>query len=64
MPAAELDALIKSRSLKDAALDGDVDWGKVEAGQTAGLIDDLPGAEELVHRLVAEAEEARRRLAA
>ena len=64
MPEEERVALIASRSLKDAALDGDVAWGKVEAGETAGLIDDLPAAEEVVHRLVAEAEAARVRLAA
>ncbi len=57
-----LDTLVKSQTLKDAALDGDIARGKVEAGQSAGLIDDIPGAEELMARLVAEAEAARRRL--
>ena len=60
---AALDALYASRSLKLAALDGDVEWGKVEAGQTAGLIDDIPPAAEVMRRLVAEAEAVRRRLA-
>jgi enoyl-[acyl-carrier protein] reductase II len=41
-----------------------VEWGKVEAGQSAGLIDDIVPAAELFHRLVKETEEARRRLAA
>jgi enoyl-[acyl-carrier protein] reductase II len=59
----ELVTLHASRSLREAALDGDVDFGKVEAGQTAGLIDDVPPAGELVRRLVAEAEAVRRRLA-
>jgi len=58
----ELNALFKSSSLKAAALEGDVEWGKVEAGQSAGLIADIVPAAELLHRLVAEAEEARRRL--
>ncbi len=58
-----LDALFKARSLKDAALDGDITHGKTEAGQSAGLIDDIPGAEELVARLVREAEAMRLRLA-
>lgn len=59
----ELAALYMSRTLKHAALDGDVDWGKVEAGQSAGLIDDILPAGELVARLVAEAEAVRARLA-
>jgi enoyl-[acyl-carrier protein] reductase II len=60
---AELDALFKTSSLKQAALEGDVEWGKVEAGQSAGLVDDILPAAELVRRLVAELEEARARLA-
>jgi enoyl-[acyl-carrier protein] reductase II len=64
MPKEELDALIRSRSLKDAALDGDVEHGKVEAGQTAGLIDAILPAAEVMRRLVEEAEAARRRLCA
>ncbi|HWL79688.1 MAG TPA: nitronate monooxygenase [Roseomonas sp.] len=55
--------LYASRSLKLAALDGDVEWGKVEAGQTAGLISDVPPAAEVMRRLVMEAEAVRRRLA-
>jgi enoyl-[acyl-carrier protein] reductase II len=61
---AELDALLKTSSLKQAALEGDVEWGKVEAGQSAGLVDEILPAAEVVRRLVAELEEARRRLAA
>jgi enoyl-[acyl-carrier protein] reductase II len=61
--AADLDALYKSYSLKQAALEGDIDWGKVEAGQSAGLIEDIVPAAEVMRRLVAEAEEARARLA-
>jgi enoyl-[acyl-carrier protein] reductase II len=60
----ELKTLHASRSLKEAALDGDVDHGKVEAGQTAGLIDDIPPAGALFRRLVEEAEAARLRLVA
>jgi enoyl-[acyl-carrier protein] reductase II len=60
----ELEGLFKSSSLKAAALEGDVEWGKVEAGQSAGLIDDIVPAGELLRRLVAETEEARRRLTA
>ncbi len=61
--AGELEALFKSASLKQAALEGDVEWGKVEAGQSAGLVDEILPAAEVMRRLVAEAEEARRRLA-
>jgi enoyl-[acyl-carrier protein] reductase II len=61
--AAEQDALYKTTTLKAAALEGDVANGKVEAGQTAGLVDDIVPAGELVKRLAAELEEARRRLA-
>jgi len=60
----ELEALFKTSSLKQAALDGDVEWGMVEAGQSAGLVDEILPAAELVKRLVAELEDARRRLAA
>jgi enoyl-[acyl-carrier protein] reductase II len=61
--AEELEALFNTSSLKQAALEGDVDWGKVEAGQSAGLVDEILPAAEVMRRLVAEAEEARRRLA-
>jgi enoyl-[acyl-carrier protein] reductase II len=60
---AELEALFKTSSLKQAALEGDVEWGKVEAGQSAGLVDEILPAAEVVRRLVAELEEARQRLA-
>jgi enoyl-[acyl-carrier protein] reductase II len=59
---AELEALFASSSLKQAALEGDVEWGKVEAGQSAGLVDEILPAAEVVRRLVAELEEARERL--
>jgi enoyl-[acyl-carrier protein] reductase II len=59
----EREALFKQHSLKQAALEGDVDWGKVEAGQSAGLVHDIVPAGELVRRLVQEMEDARRRLA-
>ena len=62
--AAERDSLFKESSLKKAALEGDVQWGKVEAGQSAGLVDDMLPAAELMKRLVQELEQARRRLAA
>ena len=63
-PQAELDAIFAASSLKQAALGGDVEWGKVEAGQSAGLVDEILPAAEVVRRLVTEMEEARKRLAA
>lgn len=63
-PQAELDAIYASASLKQAALEGDVEWGKVEAGQSAGLVNDILPAADVVKRLIAELEEARKRLAA
>ena len=57
-----LEKMFKSSSLKQAALDGDVEWGKVEAGQSAGLVDEILPAAEVMRRLVAEAESARKRL--
>lgn len=62
VPLAEREALFKQHSLKQAALEGDVEWGKVEAGQSAGLVHDIVPAGELVRRLVRELEDARRRL--
>src|SRR5213075_238931 len=50
--AAELEELFRKRSLKQAALEGDVEWGKVEAGQSAGLVHDIVPAAEVMRRLV------------
>ena len=58
----ELEDIFKSSSLKRAALEGGVEWGKVEAGHSAGLVDDIVSAAELFRRLVRETEEARKRL--
>src|SRR4051812_48712033 len=59
----DAERLYKETTLKQAALEGDVEWGKVEAGQSAGLVEDIVPAGELMKRLVRELEEARRRLA-
>lgn len=59
-----LDALFAVSSLKQAAHDGDVEGGKVEAGQSAGLIDRLQPAGELVQQLVDETRDALARAAA
>jgi len=62
-PESEREALFKASSLKKAAMDGDVEWGKVEAGQSAGLVDEILPAAEVMKRLVLELEQARNRLA-
>ncbi|MGE0037521.1 MAG: NAD(P)H-dependent flavin oxidoreductase [Xanthobacteraceae bacterium] len=49
-----LKALSASHTLKMAALDGDIEQGKVEIGQSVGLIDELVPAGEVVRRLMAE----------
>ena len=59
----ELDELFNQHSLKQAALEGDIKWGKVEAGQSAGLVHEILPAAEVMRRLVNELEAARRRLA-
>lgn len=60
----ELDALFAQSTLKQAALEGNIAHGKVEAGQSAGLIDDLVPAGQLMQRLVDETLTALRRVTA
>jgi enoyl-[acyl-carrier protein] reductase II len=59
----DLQIIFEESSLKQAALEGDVEWGKVEAGQSVGLVDDILPAADVFRRLVKETEDARRRLA-
>ena len=47
-------AAFAAATLKAAALDGDVAEGKLEAGQSAGLVDDVVPAGELVARIARE----------
>jgi enoyl-[acyl-carrier protein] reductase II len=63
VPADQLAAMFAARTLKDAALDGDTARGKTEAGQSAGLIDDIVPAAEVVASLMREFGLARARLA-
>lgn len=53
----------KASSLRQAALDGDIDWGKVEAGQSAGLVDTIKPASVVMQELITELDCATRRLA-
>jgi enoyl-[acyl-carrier protein] reductase II len=48
-------------TLRAAIIDGDIDRGSVMAGQSAGLVDAVMPAKELVERIVRQAEEAIRR---
>ena len=48
--------LLAERSLRQAAYEGDVENGKVEAGQSVGLLARLQPAAEVVRELVAQAE--------
>lgn len=47
-------AMFERASLKAAAFDGDIDAGKIEAGQSAGLASEILPAAEIVRRIVAE----------
>lgn len=47
-------ALFTASSLKTAAFDGDVESGKVEAGQSTGLVSDVLPAAEIVTRIANE----------
>ena len=62
--AEEYETLFKKSSLKQAALNGDVEWGKVEAGQSAGLIQDICSASEVMAELVRDLHSACNRLQA
>jgi enoyl-[acyl-carrier protein] reductase II len=63
-PAAEYEAMFKKSTLRQAALDGDVAWGKVEAGQSAGLVQSIQSAAEVMQSLVAELTQATSRMRA
>src|SRR5690606_9066602 len=52
--ADERRTAFQAATLKDAALHGDVAGGKVEAGQSAGLVDAVLPAAQIVERIVAE----------
>src|SRR4051794_2918294 len=49
--------------LKAAMVDGRPDLGVMASGQVVGLIDDLPSCQELITRIIAEAEATLKRLA-
>src|SRR5690606_27903737 len=55
----EYEAEFKKSTLKHAALEGNVAWGKVELGQSVGLINDILPAAQVMEQLVSEINEAR-----
>jgi enoyl-[acyl-carrier protein] reductase II len=55
-------AAFEAGTLRAAAQEGDVTMGKLEAGQSAGLIDDVIPAGELVRRIAEEYLAARRQM--
>ena len=63
-PKEELEAIFKAATLRQSALDGDMENGKPEAGQSAGLVDAILPAAEVMRRLVAELDETLERMAA
>lgn len=50
--------------IKRALVEGHTDAGVLPAGQVVGVIDDLPWCEELIDRIIAEADLVRSRLTA
>ena len=58
----ELLPYISGAANRRAAIDGKMDEGFVWAGESVGFIDDVPTVAELMERLMAEAEAARRRV--
>ncbi|MCX4198936.1 hypothetical protein OMR07_28700 [Methylobacterium organophilum] len=54
----------RRRDVEDADAAGDYDVANVTVGEAVGLIDDLPGAGDLVGRIAEEAEAAIRRVSA
>lgn len=60
-PTQEFDRLGLGK-LKMGLVDGDVDMGSVPAGQIAGIVEDIPTCEELISRMMRQADETLVRL--
>jgi enoyl-[acyl-carrier protein] reductase II len=48
--------------LRSAMVDGDVEWGSLMAGQSAGMVNDIRPAAEIIEGIFAEAEEVLERI--
>ena len=58
IPAEQLGhAAAGNRRIKQALVEADVEWGFMPAGQVCGRIDDIPACQELIQRIMAEADE-------
>lgn len=58
----EYEAQFRKSTLKQAALEGNVSWGKVEVGQSVGLVDHILPVREVMQQLVQELNAARHAL--
>jgi enoyl-[acyl-carrier protein] reductase II len=58
----ELKQVLGRARAKKGMFEGDLDEGELEIGQVSGAIRDIPAAAEVLHRMLAECEEARRRV--
>ncbi|MNX63072.1 Nitronate monooxygenase [compost metagenome] len=58
----ELAELLGSGRARLAMHEGNLEEGEIEVGQVSALIRDIPPAAEIVHRMIAEYEAAKRRL--
>lgn len=58
----ELVTVVSGQRYKQALESGDLNVGVFYSGQCIGLIHDVPSVEELISRIMSEAEEVRRRL--
>jgi enoyl-[acyl-carrier protein] reductase II len=58
----ELKQVLGRARAKKGMFEGDMDEGELEIGQVSGAIRDIPAAAEVLHRMLAEFEEARRRV--
>lgn len=61
-PLEQRRAFFSGVTLRDVVIGGNLDGGKVEAGQTAGLINDIQSAEDAVAKIINDCEETLYRL--
>ena len=61
-PREEILGMVRADANERGVVDGDIDGSLLWVGQSAALIDDVPGAAELIERMVLEARTASRRL--
>jgi len=58
IPVGQLaNAAAGNQRIKKALVDGDSEWGFMPCGQVSARIDDIPGCQELIERIVNEADD-------